>query len=475
MTTEELLDMTDNMLSLLEKGIQLPSFSSTIQRLMQLGDGTDYAAHELAAIILEDYGLISKVLSTVNSFYYNRTGREITTVTQAVITLGFDLVKELAISMAILDVAAKRGSGLLPKLIAQAFWSAHFMLEAEQPENNEEMEEIFLATLFYPLARIVVAIADENVCQQLIIAEQDADIKKKQLVKWFWQKAGRQIAGYWAMPLRITRYMEGAIKAETDRLQRLQKKIQQTYACINSYVFNQTNTKQSMNMIPVMTDLSQNKIAEYLLRSLETTKKEHDIIKQTLKAINITAESEIKVKDQHISSLLLNKDTSMLALIAELTETILQPQVSINDIYMMAIEIVIRGMDMDTVALCLLSKDRKRLIVRLGAGSMLGELRRHLRLEMDEPCNFLEAFFSDFNEKIYSISQVPDLGARLADSKQKVCLSPLVVRGKKIGLFLFLKPEGGSDFSAAELLYLKNIRNLMMIATEQRTSKSHQA
>lgn len=472
MTNQELLATTNNLLTLIEKGVQLPSFSSTIQRLMQLGDGTNYAAHELAAIILEDYGLISKVLSTVNSFYYNRTGREITTVTQAVITLGFDVVKELAISMAILDVAARRKTGLLPKLLAQAFWAAHLMLEIEKPKTNEEMEEIFLATLFFPLAKIVAAIVDEKSCARLLDEEREADEQNRQTLKRCWQKLGRKIAEHWSMPVRITRHMEGAVKAETDALRKLQREIKCTHDYVNANIFNANDVKQGLTILIEATKLSQKTLTEYVVKALEITAKEHEVIKETLNAIDMQLDIIVDVEErpektsQHPS-----KDMSMLSMIADMTEIIMQPQVSINDIYMMAIEIVIRGMGLETVALCLMSKDRQSFVVRLGAGTLLNDFKQSLNLAMSEPGSFLDDFFAGSTEKIYRLNQLPSLDARFANRMEKVCLSPLVVKGRTLGLFMFVKSGMKADFSSEELLYLRNIRNLMALATEQRTGK----
>ncbi|HMN78464.1 MAG TPA: HDOD domain-containing protein [Burkholderiaceae bacterium] len=77
-----------------------PAFSTAIQQLNRLSRSGDESLAALAAVVLQDVGLTHKMLRAVNSPYYRRSqGTPVTTMSRAIQLLGFDAMRELALSL----------------------------------------------------------------------------------------------------------------------------------------------------------------------------------------------------------------------------------------------------------------------------------------------------------------------------------------------------------------------------------------
>jgi HD-like signal output (HDOD) protein len=61
------------------------------------------SASELANFILKDYALTNKLLKLVNSAFYGFVSGKVTTVTRAVVVLGYDNVRLAAASLLLFD------------------------------------------------------------------------------------------------------------------------------------------------------------------------------------------------------------------------------------------------------------------------------------------------------------------------------------------------------------------------------------
>ena len=82
---------------------ELPIFGRTAERIRDLTDSEKAAVSELAEAILCDPGMTAKLLRIANSVIFNTAGWQITTVSRAVVMLGFDMVRQIALSVAFVD------------------------------------------------------------------------------------------------------------------------------------------------------------------------------------------------------------------------------------------------------------------------------------------------------------------------------------------------------------------------------------
>jgi len=88
---------------LIESTEDLPGLSPVVSKVMELIKTNDASAKSLAEVIQNDNTLTTKVLRVVNSAYYALPSK-VTTIAQAVVILGLDTIKNLVLSMSIMEL-----------------------------------------------------------------------------------------------------------------------------------------------------------------------------------------------------------------------------------------------------------------------------------------------------------------------------------------------------------------------------------
>src|ERR1043166_8004865 len=98
----------------LEKKLaDLPPLPAVVTKIMQTVNDPDTSAEDLNRLISMDQGLSSKVLRIVNSAYYGFP-KLISTITHAVVILGFNTVRNLVLGVSAFGMLPQKGmsSGL---------------------------------------------------------------------------------------------------------------------------------------------------------------------------------------------------------------------------------------------------------------------------------------------------------------------------------------------------------------------------
>ena len=71
-------------------------------RIQEVATDAGASANQLAEVVAQDQATSAKVLSLANSAFYGFS-RKISTIRQAVVVLGFDTIRSLALSVAVYD------------------------------------------------------------------------------------------------------------------------------------------------------------------------------------------------------------------------------------------------------------------------------------------------------------------------------------------------------------------------------------
>ncbi len=130
--------------------VQLPVLSGVMQELNAVTQSDDSSAAQLSEIILKDSALTSKVLRIANSSYHNPSSENaITTISRAVVQLGFQGIKAISLSVMMVDSLLKKNTKeRMLEWMARGF---HTAVQAEnllkQVGGNEKEEEVFITSL----------------------------------------------------------------------------------------------------------------------------------------------------------------------------------------------------------------------------------------------------------------------------------------------------------------------------------------
>ncbi|MHC4608180.1 MAG: HDOD domain-containing protein [Planctomycetota bacterium] len=154
-TGQEIRDRVNKMLGKVEGLPTLPTMLGQMNKMMV---NPRTSAKEIAQLISSDPAITSRVLRVVNSSFYGFPNR-ITTITHAIVILGFNTVKSIVLSSSIFD-AFKKGEGKTP-FDRQAFWRHSIGCGAAARVIGKRLkfptvEELFIAGLLHDIGKVVM-------------------------------------------------------------------------------------------------------------------------------------------------------------------------------------------------------------------------------------------------------------------------------------------------------------------------------
>jgi hypothetical protein len=105
-------DILEAAVARLAEASDLPAFANQVEELLAVTQDEQASLWQLTEVILKNVSLTTKVLRTVNSVAYNRSGTRILSVSPAVRLMGVNAVRHLATSILLFDHFKARGSGV---------------------------------------------------------------------------------------------------------------------------------------------------------------------------------------------------------------------------------------------------------------------------------------------------------------------------------------------------------------------------
>lgn len=145
----------------IEKAIQnLPSLSPTATKVVQVAHDPNSSPKQVVKIIMLDPVLTAKVLKLINSAFYGMK-KEVGSVAQAVVLLGLNTVKNLALSASLLSLDFLRKK--YRTIDMDGFWR-HSLSTAVGARtvaslsgaSRDEVEEFFICGLLHDIGKIVL-------------------------------------------------------------------------------------------------------------------------------------------------------------------------------------------------------------------------------------------------------------------------------------------------------------------------------
>ena len=139
----------------------LPPFPPTAMRVVELANTPTSTAKELIEVIRLDPVLTAKILKLVNSSFFSLT-QKVSSLKRALILLGFNTVKNIALSSAMISALKEKVTGkhqnllndLWIHMLAVGVGSREIALKSQAP--NEKAEEYFLCGLLSELGTLLL-------------------------------------------------------------------------------------------------------------------------------------------------------------------------------------------------------------------------------------------------------------------------------------------------------------------------------
>ncbi|VAW86494.1 hypothetical protein MNBD_GAMMA16-2290 [hydrothermal vent metagenome] len=155
--TEEHSATVTLLLERAEKKGDLPIYNASLNKVRSISANPDSHAMELAQTIMKDANLSVKLLRIANSPFYNRGMGKIASVSRAVILLGFDSIKNLCLTLKLIEsFTDDHPEVALNKMVAHSYLTAGFVRDLAIKCNPKEAEESYISGLTHNLGEISV-------------------------------------------------------------------------------------------------------------------------------------------------------------------------------------------------------------------------------------------------------------------------------------------------------------------------------
>lgn len=131
---------------------EMPVLAHTARHVAGISAQSNTSVAALAQVVLLDSAMTARLLRLANSVYYNPTSNRISTVSRAIVMLGFETVRTIALSIAMVDTLLRgQQHERVVKAMAEAFHAAVQAKSFAAARGESASEEVFIATLLYRL------------------------------------------------------------------------------------------------------------------------------------------------------------------------------------------------------------------------------------------------------------------------------------------------------------------------------------
>jgi serine/threonine protein kinase len=208
-----------------------PALSTAIGAINRLAASEKESLSSLSNAILKDFALTNKILRVVNSPHYRSVaGGSISTVSRAIVVLGFNTIRSIAVSLILFEhLENKSHAAHLKEEFVRVNLCALLARDLAGQLGAKDTEEAFLCALFHNLGRLLAQYyfpEEAQAVKDLAAAERTGeDAAAARVLGISYQDLGVGIARHWGFPEPLVHSMRrlpgGKLPAQPAREDRL--------------------------------------------------------------------------------------------------------------------------------------------------------------------------------------------------------------------------------------------------------------
>jgi HD-like signal output (HDOD) protein len=187
----------------------LPTLPRTVLKITELVNDPKSSAKDLARVITDDQVLTARLLKLVNSSFYGFPQR-ISTVTNAIVLLGFDAIRSLLLTTSVFDLFADRSKQ--KKRDQEKFWdhSLGCAVGAKVIGNylrHDKIEELFVSGLLHDIGKIVEMLFLPNEFAEVVATTNKENslmiTAENKILGFNHAEIGKLLAAKWNLPVKL--------------------------------------------------------------------------------------------------------------------------------------------------------------------------------------------------------------------------------------------------------------------------------
>ncbi|HTY02321.1 MAG TPA: HDOD domain-containing protein, partial [Rhodocyclaceae bacterium] len=501
-----------------------PALSDSVSAINRLTNSDRESINKLSNSILKDYGLTNKILRLVNSAHYRQAGGgSISTVSRAVIVLGFDAIRNIAITVVLFEhLQDKANARELKEFFLRANLAGLLARDTSGSLLPREGEEAFICALFHGLGHLLAQFyfpEEVEEIRKLIEAKKLSESAAAgRVLGLSFEDLGIGIARTWGFPPSIVNSMrrlpEGVVRKPAGRDETL--RLIAGFSNELCDVIAGTEPAERQKAIGAVSDrfgasmAMSDKQFQAAIESSSAALTEvaailHVNLKQSPFARQVQAfaaepgEAPVRAapteEEQSLASTVLG-GTAVLGVDAEapgelaaddagdaqaiLTAGIqdisnsLVDDFQLNDILRITLETMYRAMGFRRVLLCLRDPRTEQMTGRFGFGPDTNEIARNFQFPLSYSADVFHLATSKAVDIIIADIDDPKIAERVPAWYRRLTtahtfvLFPLNIKGKPLAMIYCDKDRAGAiAIPEKELALLKTLRNQALLAIKQ--------
>jgi len=182
----------------------VPTIPVLLLRILRVIEGERASAKDLVELMQRDQALAGRVLRLANSGFF-ACSREVSTLSRAVMLLGFSTVKNLALGIKIWETLSQRGGpGMAALWEHSALVGAAARLIAQRTRAADP-EEVFTAGLLHDIGRVILRIRFAAVYDRVAGIDGDTSlvVREREAFGVDHAQAGGWLGEAWSLPPSI--------------------------------------------------------------------------------------------------------------------------------------------------------------------------------------------------------------------------------------------------------------------------------
>lgn len=498
-----------------------PALSDSVSAINKLTNSDKESINKLSNTILKDYGLTNKILRLVNSAFYRQSGGgSISTVSRAVIVLGFDAVRNIAITVLLFEhLQDKANARELKESFLRANLAGTLARDASKRFMAREAEEGYICALFFSLGQLLAQyyFPEEVFEIRKVILQQNCseEAAAARVLGLSFSELGIGIAKHWGFPAPIIGSMrplgDGPVKKPTthdETLRMLAGFANELCSAISaapkedrSKILHTVNKRFAAAMpfsdsqLQAVLEQSFSEMTE-LAAVLHVNLKQSPFAKQVKQWVSSeSAEDKLAQSSDGMADTVLG-DTNLIgnddqapavtdngvpedaqstlaAGIQDISNSLVE-DFALNDILRIILETMYRAMGFQRVMLCLKDAKTGFMVGRFGFGADTGELVKKFRFPLPYAPDVFHVAVHKAVDIIITDIDDPKIADKIPDWYRTTILAktfvlfPLTIKGNPVALIYCDRDQAGSIvIPERELTLLKTLRNQALLAIKQ--------
>lgn len=441
----------------------MPALGATVALVHAVTEDESATTDRLAQVILQDAAMTAKVLKLANSAFYNPARQPISTISRAIVVLGFDVVAEIAIGIHLVDSLLSGGvRQRVRDEMARGFHAAVQARAIASMRRDGRSEEVFIAALLSRVGEMAFWCFGGQAAQRLDdvlqTSEQSAEDTQMAVLGFRLRQLSAGLAREWKLGALLQSVLEGGPRPSPAEQairfgQRLAAELENGwespamgrvlgevagFAGVPEEQLREAIAANCREAARIAIDYGAGEAAPRIPLAGQVAP-EHD-----------AAGEEPAEPTPQLQLRILRELSGRIATGARLSE-----------ILQLVLEGVYRGVGFDRVLFALLTPNRRQLVAKTGLGAGVEALRQRFIFSLDDtPGDLFDEFFR--NPRALRIDPARPLPGFALDRLQLIsnaklaCIAPILIQGRPIGLFYAdrLNPARGIDDETFEAFQL---------------------